>query len=961
MPERTTSSNLTSILNKQFGINAFRPGQQEAIEHILAGEDTLVVMPTGYGKSLIYQLAALLVPHVTLVVSPLISLMKDQVDSLSKNKIPANFINSSLTSGDQNDRLYHLAQGRYKIVFIAPERLRSLAFRNAVADTEVSLLVVDEAHCLSQWGHDFRPDYLHIAEFSHLCNDPTILALTATATTRVQQEITKLLERQDMHQEITGFNRPNLVFKVEYLPDIAGKLSYLEQFLGNESGPGIIYTGTRHDAEEVAEFVSQVAGLSARCYHAGLDSHTRNQVQDLFMSGELDFVAATNAFGMGIDRPDVRFVIHYAMPGSLEAYYQEAGRAGRDGKPAQAILFYSPDDIALQEFFINNDSPSMDELRLVYNFVKNLPVKPGQSRAAKRRFRLDDLLIKTSLPEVKARVAIDQLAGAGGFTRLPNERGTFICVCVHDLLENEFPKIISTVEKRRQHKRAVLKNLVRYSETNECRREIILDYFGDQSNKDSPNCCDNCLSRIDAGRPDRRSVLSTEELIILDCASRMPWGIGKSKLALILTGSSAKSIARYRNNLYFGILDGNTIKETEIEIDSLRNREYFKSVGSRFPTLNLTPKGDICLKNHGSIDLEKALVNKKHARSRRGRKQLKTPKNARHKDRVAYIHSLGVAGSMQNLPEIIAALDDPNGNVRRLAASALGKMGACEAVEPLLALLQVESKPQVRQYSITALGKIGDGRAVAALEQIAGDRSEKEYNRTAAQTALHKIKRLETPHKVRSSYDTGTAQTHITPSPGENEESVHVFLTKPRPRPLKGPWLAGWALDYHSRFTGNKQIRSRVGTLVYEYKYKAKFHLAQDLVQLWIELLAQHPELPKSQAVIPVPSSKSRSFEPVRELAIQLAACLGIQALIDSLGKTRDTRQQKELNTFVAKQNNIAGAFVLRRDVRNMNLLLIDDLYDSGATLQEAARIINRGRPSSLVVLTLTKTIQSNW
>jgi len=970
MINRKTSNNLNSTLKQQFGIPKFRPGQQDALEHILGGEDTLVVMPTGYGKSLIYQLAALLLPHTTLVISPLISLMKDQIDSLVRNKISASYLNSSLSSAEQSNRLRILSQGGYKILLVAPERLRNRAFNKALSNVPISLLVVDEAHCLSQWGHDFRPDYLHIADFSQECKEPVILALTATATLRVQKEIIKLLNREDMIKVITGFNRPNLFFEVAYIPDLTGKLRFLNQFMSAIDGAGIIYTGTRRDAEEIAEFMSEVVGTSARYYHAGLDPKSRNEIQDLFMSGELTVVAATNAFGMGIDRPDVRFVIHYSMPGSLEAYYQEAGRAGRDGKPARAVLIYSPDDTALQEFFIDNDSPSMDELRSVHKFVSNLPASSYESKKGIRSFHLDDLTYATSLTEVKARVAIEKIEAANGFSRLPNAAGNLICIRSQELSGTELQRISSIIETRHQHKRSVLKKMVAYAETNNCRRQTILDYFGDISSKEIPLCCDNCISRIETSENElhsEKSELADCELIVLETISNLRWGIGKRKISEILKGSSAKGVNRYRRHRFFGTYHGQRIKEIESVIDGLVQGAYIKYIGNQFPILALTPKGEITLCKQGPVQLEKLSEWKKDQQQKI---DLETSNKAnwisprgksKQKDRAANIHSLGVTGTVEDVPEIINALKDPSGNVRRLAASALGKLKSCEAVEPLLVLLDVETKPQVRQYSIIALGKIGDGRARPTLEIIVNDSSETEYNRKSARTALRRINRTEAkPLEHPSPENKQSKSPQIDHPAKQSRDHVTNFLNQPRPRPLNGPWFAGWALDYHSRFVGRNQIRSTVGDLVYNYKYQGEHHLANDLVDRWVALVALHPDLPQPQAVIPIPPSTLRKFDPVSHLAQLLASKLAIPAMTNTLGKTRTTQPQKELNSLVAKQRNVSGAFNLKEDVTGLHLLLIDDLYDSGATLCEAARTLTKGNPASIIVLTLTKTIHSN-
>ena len=343
------STDLISGLQAHFGFTTFRPGQSEAIQYLLDGQHTLVVMPTGSGKSLVFQLAALYLPGLTLVISPLIALMKDQVDSLDRRGISATFINSTLTVREQSHRLKGLALGDYRIVYVAPERLRSTQFINGLQQQKLSLLAVDEAHCISEWGHDFRPDYLHIAKFRDAFGNPLTAALTATATPNVQNDIARQLGLSQIQRVVTGFNRPNLALEVRYTPDQTARLKALQELLANrKDGAAIIYTGTRRDAEEVSDFVTTVVGIKAKHYHAGLAVEERTNIQNVFMAGEVSIVAATNAFGMGIDRPDVHQVIHYALPGSLEAYYQEAGRAGArwTTRPGCAIVFAGRPGIA---------------------------------------------------------------------------------------------------------------------------------------------------------------------------------------------------------------------------------------------------------------------------------------------------------------------------------------------------------------------------------------------------------------------------------------------------------------------------------------------------------------------------------------------------------------------------------------------------------------------------------------
>ena len=346
-----------------FALDSFRPGQKEVITAILSGQDCLCIMPTGGGKSLCYQLPAIIQEGVTLVVSPLIALMKDQVDAMRELGIRATLINSTLDVGEQNSRLAEMARSRYDLVYIAPERLRNPRFLEAVADTSVQMLAVDEAHCISQWGHDFRPDYARLGEFRKRLGDPPTIALTATATPTVRKDIMKLLALRRPSVFITGFARPNLHFEVISAWNNGVKDEALLDFLHETPGAGIIYASTRRRCDELAELLRTVIERKIGIYHAGMLLEDRREVQEAFMRGDTQIIVATNAFGMGIDKADLRFVVHYNMPGSLEAYYQEAGRAGRDGDPSRCLLLYTSSDRHIQEFFIENAYPSRDDSR----------------------------------------------------------------------------------------------------------------------------------------------------------------------------------------------------------------------------------------------------------------------------------------------------------------------------------------------------------------------------------------------------------------------------------------------------------------------------------------------------------------------------------------------------------------------------------------------------------------------
>lgn len=357
---------LHEALERYFGFKQFREGQKPIIEAVLSGNDTLAIMPTGQGKSLCYQLPALVLPGTTLVISPLIALMKDQVDSLLDKGISATFINSTLDQETQRDRLDGMVHGRYKLVYIAPERFRAAAFVSAIKETQISLVAIDEAHCLSQWGHDFRPDYLKLGAALTALGRPQMLTATATATKEVRDDVLHQLQMREPSVFVSGFDRPNLRYMVRYTPNEAAKLEKLAQIVGWASGGGIIYCATRKNVEKVAEYLSQhEQGVVA--YHAGLDENERTAAQDRFMSGRARIAVATNAFGMGIDRSDIRFVVHYDIPGTIEAYYQEAGRGGRDGRLSYCILMFQESDRYLQEFFIEGSSPGADVIQTVYD------------------------------------------------------------------------------------------------------------------------------------------------------------------------------------------------------------------------------------------------------------------------------------------------------------------------------------------------------------------------------------------------------------------------------------------------------------------------------------------------------------------------------------------------------------------------------------------------------------------
>ncbi len=355
-----TVDDLTKQLNDQFGFAKFRPGQEEVVRAVLAGRDAMAVMPTGQGKSLCYQLPATLLPGLTLVISPLIALMQDQVASLKQRKIAAAAFHSGLTGAEKHRVIQDLNQKRLQLLYLAPERMQHEGFLQLLRSLWVSLLVVDEAHCISQWGHDFRPDYLKIGRLRQELTNPPCLALTATATSRVQTDLCTRLSLRDPFRLVAGFRRANLALSVRLCQSRQEKLAVLERLVGDtEKGTILVYCATRRAVEEVAEWLER-SHQSVGYYHAGLSDEERQLVHDDFRRGTVRILAATNAFGMGIDKSDVRLVVHFDIPGSVEAYYQEVGRAGRDGRPAACCLLFHERDLATQEYFIQQASQDLE-------------------------------------------------------------------------------------------------------------------------------------------------------------------------------------------------------------------------------------------------------------------------------------------------------------------------------------------------------------------------------------------------------------------------------------------------------------------------------------------------------------------------------------------------------------------------------------------------------------------------
>jgi ATP-dependent DNA helicase RecQ len=535
-----------------FGLDAFRPGQADVIQAVLHGRNAVVVMPTGAGKSLCYQLPAVLLKGVTVVVSPLISLMKDQVEQLDERGIPATFINSTQSDLERAERLRKLKAGQYKLVYVAPERFRSASFVEALLDIGVDLFAVDEAHCISQWGHDFRPDYAMLGQVRKRLRPPRTVALTATATPEVQQDIVKSLLLKDPQVFVAGFDRKN--FFLEVVP-VAGDEDRLEAAARALSGggSGIVYCSTRKFAEAMERGLRQ-KGLKPVLYHAGMDDEARRKAQDAFMGSPDAIAVATNAFGMGIDKPDIRCVVHAQIPRAVEAYYQEIGRAGRDGQSAQAVLLFNHADVYTQERMIQGNHPSESVLADVWNalvsaevFDRGVSALAGQVgasefevSAALRIFERHGKLARLGRDEGAYTVSAVNAAPDGLkpddakalFTWLSSQRGAVTGPLVtlaersgltvdrarralqhlerakhvtvrrpfagktlrplHRLPFRELGLDLSSVREQERRALLLLKRMTDYAYTKRCRRSYLLRYFGDPDAQPSCHGCDVC-------------------------------------------------------------------------------------------------------------------------------------------------------------------------------------------------------------------------------------------------------------------------------------------------------------------------------------------------------------------------------------------------------------------------------------------------------------------------------------
>lgn len=594
------------LLETHFGFREFLEGQEEAIQAILSETDVLVVMPTGGGKSLCYQLPAMMLDGITVVVSPLIALMKDQVDGLMEKKIPATFINSSLSEAEMQDRIERMAKGEFRLVYVAPERFKSNRFVETLAPLSISLFAIDEAHCISQWGHDFRPDYLRLKHVVRDLGQPPIAALTATATPEVRADIIEQLalgkgERKPPVVFVSGFARHNLTLAVTHVKNKAQKMSRIVKTV-RDFKTGIVYCATRKNVERIsAELAAE--GIACVSYHGGMSEAQRTKQQDAFMSGDIPVVVATNAFGMGVDRADLRFVMHFDIPGSVEAYYQEAGRAGRDGEPSHCELLFNYADVRTQEFFIQGANPTVevveDLYRTLLNLCKNGPIEMPISEIAGHVVSAsNEMAVGSGLYLLERAGFINRVYAQGERTYTTHLASP---VVPFEELDIDFEKLKTKLDRDL----AKLHRIISYADHQQCRHHFILDYFGDTDAATRCNVCDNCLSRSAAGA---RLPTEDETIVIqkaLSCVGRMNGRFGRGRVMQTLVGSRSKEVLDVgldRLSTY-GLLAAEGSDYVWSLLDSLINAGCIAVSTGKYPTLSLNPLGMEVVHRRKSVPL----------------------------------------------------------------------------------------------------------------------------------------------------------------------------------------------------------------------------------------------------------------------------------------------------------------------------------------------------------------------
>ncbi len=609
----------------RFGHGSLRPGQSELITDVFAGRPVIGVMPTGAGKSLCYQLPAVVLGEkggVTLVVSPLIALMKDQVDALTARGIPAVALTSAASADEQREILEGIRAGMYTIVYVAPERFRSPRFGEALRTiaSRLALIAIDEAHCISEWGHDFRPDYRRLGLVVKELAPPRLAAFTATATPEVRRDIATQLGMDGARLHVRGFDRPNLHYAVVKAGGAADKSHQLAELVRmRESGVALVYAATRKNAEAYAHELKQ-AGMRVRVYHAGLEDNVREKAQDTFMAGKLDAIVATNAFGMGVDKSDIRLVVHADMPRSPEAYYQEAGRGGRDGKPTRCVLLFNHGDVRLQEFLIDASYPSADVLRALWKLLRDRPqlgeLTPYDDELeARLRKHLGSLGHQVNGAVMGAAIRILE---RHGMLRRDDER-----LAATRPEPGVFPVLdVESLQRRADVERGKLRTMVEYAYYPRCRRQFVLEYFGDEdwtSRDKKCGACDNC----EAIAHGRQTGLSDAEqnairgLLLL--VGALGGRFGRTRVTQLALGD--EDDPKFDELVEKGCLRGWRKEQVMDLLRALEGAGLIEASRGEYPTISTTRRGDQV--SVGRIDVNELGIQMPTVTSRKSRSRFR--------------------------------------------------------------------------------------------------------------------------------------------------------------------------------------------------------------------------------------------------------------------------------------------------------------------------------------------------
>jgi ATP-dependent DNA helicase RecQ len=580
---------------ERFGHTTLRPGQAEVIADIFSGTPVIAVMPTGAGKSLCYQLPAVVLGEragVTLVVSPLIALMKDQVDALRARGIPAVALTSAAGAEEQREILDGIRAGMYTLVYVAPERFRSPRFVEALRAiaANIALVAIDEAHCISEWGHDFRPDYRRLGGVLAELRPPRLAAFTATATPEVRKDIAVQLGIEGARVHVHGFDRPNLYYVVQKVGGPTDKAEQLAELVRmREGGVALVYAATRKNAEALAVALRK-AGMRSRVYHAGLEDEVRSKAQDVFMSGQLDVIVATNAFGMGVDKSDIRLVVHADIPRSPEAYYQEAGRGGRDGKPTRCVLLFNHGDIRLQEFLIDASFPSAELLRALWKLLADQPKLGELGKGGDEEL---EARLKPHLPGSPSGAALSsaiRILERHGMLARDDER----LAAQRPQPGVYAPLDVQSLQRRADIERGKLRTMIDYAYYPRCRRQYILEYFGDTdwATRDRRcGACDNC----DAVAQGKVTGLSESEAkavrSLLMLVGALSGRFGRTRIAAIANGSDDDP--RFDEMPERGTLRGWSSQHIMDLLRALEGAGLVEASRGEYPTISTTRKGDL--------------------------------------------------------------------------------------------------------------------------------------------------------------------------------------------------------------------------------------------------------------------------------------------------------------------------------------------------------------------------------